>query len=44
MEALTQAWINSHVKQDPAQRVQTPLEMRIPVLKKDLNLIFQCTE
>lgn len=37
MEVLTQALINSHVNNDSAQwqlRVQTPLAIRIPVLKK----------
>lgn len=45
MKELAQAWIKSHVNNDSAQwqlKVQTPLEIRIPILKKILN--FQCIE
>jgi len=41
MEVLTQALIKSHVNNASAQpqlRVQTPFEVRIPILKKELEL------
>lgn len=46
MEVLTQALINSRVNNDSVQwqlRVQTSLEIRIPILKKK-NLNLQCIE
>lgn len=47
MEVLTQTLINSHVNNDSAQwqqRVQTPLEIRIPILKKYSELAMHRTK